>query len=219
MTDLPDPTGGPDRRLGFTDEGALVRALRAGDECAFRHLVAAHHAMLTRLAALYVPTAIVDEVVQETWLAVITGIDRFEGRSTVRTWIHRILLNQAQRRGPREKRVLPFAAMTRGTDERASVDPDRLVHPDLGANYWPDAPPAWHDDPEGRLLGAEVLGEVERAIADLPGAQREVITLRDVEGWSSGEVCDALGISSANQRVLLHRARVAVRDRLEEVLA
>lgn len=207
MTELHVPRDG---------EVALLRALRGGDEEAFRDLVERHQAGLHRVARLYVPDAIADEVVQETWAAVVAGLDRFEARSTVKTWIYRILLNQARKRGPRERRTIPFASRSGlfGEDGPA-VAPDRLVHPDLGRGYWPDAPPAWHGDPEGRLLGAETLAVVRAAIADLPDAQREVITLRDVEGWDADEVCDLLGLSSVNQRVLLHRARAAVRQRLE----
>lgn len=198
------------------DEAALVGALRAGDEDAFRGLVARHHAALRRLSRLYVPDAVVDGVVQETWAAVVAGIDRFEGRSSLKTWIFRILLNQARKRGPRERRTIPFSAGGHGSDDRSpAVDPDRLVHPELGHNYWPAPPPTWHGDPEGRLLGGELRDVVMKAIAELTDSQREVITLRDVEGWTSTEVCDTLGISAVNQRVLLHRARTSVRDALE----
>lgn len=207
MTELDVPPDG---------EVALLDALRRGDEQAFRHLVERHQAGLRRVAGLYVPGAVVDEVVQETWAAVVAGLDRFEARSSLKTWIYRILLNQARKRGPRERRTIPFAARTGPLgDDGPTVDPDRLVHPDLGRGYWPDNPPTWHGDPEGRLLGSETLAVVRSAIADLPDAQREVITLRDVEGWGADEVCDLLGLSSVNQRVLLHRARASVRHGLE----
>lgn len=195
-------------------EDTLVAALRAGDEEAFRLLVEAHHGMLRRMAGIWVEDAIADEVVQETWAAVITAIHRFEGRSTVRTWLFRILANQARKRGTREARSIPFSAAA-PRDDGPIVDPDRLLHPELGPSYWPEAPATWEGDPEGRALAAEVRAVVSSAIDRLPAAQREVITLRDVEGWTATETCEAMGISSANQRVLLHRARAAVRDALE----
>jgi RNA polymerase sigma-70 factor (ECF subfamily) len=202
----------PTRSFG---EEELVAHLRARDETAFRWLVSEHHAALTRIAALYVGAADVDEVVQETWAAVVAGINGFSGRSTLKTWIYQILLNQARRRFRREKRTIPFAAGGPGEAGWAGVDPNRLMHEQLGANYWTSVPRAWHSDPEGRLLGREVRQLLLTAIDRLGDAQREVITLRDIAGWTSEEVCDALRISAANQRVLLHRARTAVRDALE----
>ena len=199
----------------FDDDHALVDALRNGDEDGFRELITRHHAMLRRVASIWVDDHVVDEVVQETWTAVITAIDRFEGRSSVKTWLFRILVNQARKRGTRERRSIPFSAAA-PRDESPIVDPDRLLHPELGPNYWPEAPATWEGDPEGRLLGAEIRQVLVAAIEALPPAQREVITLRDVEGWDAAEICSAMGISSANQRVLLHRARAAVRDALED---
>ena len=195
------------------DEIELLAHLRARDETAFRTLVGEHHAALGRVAALYVSPADVDEVVQETWAAVVAGIDGFSGRSTLKTWIYQIMLNQARRRFRREKRTIPFFSGVAGS---GVVDPSRLAHEQLGVNYWTSVPRAWHTDPEGRLLGHEVRDVLLTAIAGLRGTQREVITLRDIEGWTSEEVCDVLRISAANQRVLLHRARAAVRDVLEE---
>lgn len=171
------------------------------------------------MASQYVPSAVADEVVQDTWLAVIDGIDGFEGRSTLRTWIYQIMLNKARSRWRRERRTIPFAPGGPHHDPyEGAVPPGRLHHPDLGAHYWPEAPPRWETLPEERLESTETLAVLERAIADLPPAQREVVTLRDVEGWTGPEVCEALGISAANQRVLLHRGRVALRARLEEEL-
>lgn len=195
------------------DEIELLAHLRARDETAFRTLVGEHHAALRRVAAVYVSPADVDEVVQETWAAVVAGIDGFGGRSTLKTWIYQIMLNQARRRFGREKRTIPFFSGVAGS---GVVDPSRLAHEQLGVNYWTSVPRAWHTDPEGRLLGHEVRDVLLTAIAGLRGTQREVITLRDIEGWTSEEVCDVLRISAANQRVLLHRARAAVRDVLEE---
>lgn len=191
------------------DDADLLAALRAGDEAAFRQIVQEFHASFCRVARMHVPEAVVDEVVQETWLGVVRGLPTFEGRSSLKTWMYRILLNQARRRGPREKRTIPMSSAAH------TVDPDRLVHPELGRGYWPDAPPAWHDEPEQRLLSAEVRAHVESAIAALPDLQRTVITLRDVEGWSASEVCDLLHCTAVHQRVLLHRARTSVRDALE----
>ncbi|MDX1511869.1 MAG: sigma-70 family RNA polymerase sigma factor [Nitriliruptorales bacterium] len=199
----------------FDDDRALVAALREGDEDAFRELVARHHGMLRRVASIWVDERVVDEVVQETWTAVITAIHRFEGRSSIKTWLFRILVNQARKRGTRERRSIPFSAAA-PRDESPIVDPDRLLHPELGPNYWPAAPATWEGDPEGRLLSSEIRSVLIAAIESLPPAQREVITLRDVEGWDAAETCTAMGISSANQRVLLHRARAAVRGAMEE---
>jgi RNA polymerase sigma-70 factor (ECF subfamily) len=201
---------------GSPDEAALLVRLQARDEGAFRALVCEYHAALTRIAGLYVSGADVEEVVQETWVGVVAGIDSFAGRSSLKTWIYQILLNQARRRFHREQRTIPFAAAGPGEFDRGVVDPNRLMHEQLGANYWASVPRAWHTDPEGRLLNSDLARVLVEAIGGLREAQREVITLRDIEGWTSNEVCDALGISAVNQRVLLHRARAAVRDALEE---
>lgn len=196
-------------------EAGMIAALRLGDEAAFRRLVGIHHAGLRRVAALYVPSSAVEDVVQETWVGVIRGIDGFQGRSSVKTWIYRILVNQARKRGPRERRTIPFSAAGPFGDHQPVVPLDRLVHPELGVGYWPEAPPQWHTDPEDRAMAAEMRDVISQAIGGLSGAQREVIVLRDVEGWDSEEVCDLLGISAVNQRVLLHRARTTVRAALE----
>lgn len=203
---------------GPLDESALVCTLRRGDEEAFRSLVMQHQTGLRRVASLYVPQAVVDEVVQDTWVAVIRGIDRFEQRSSLKTWIYRILLNQARRRGPRERRTIPFSAHHTANDVGPTVDPERLMHPELGPGYWPAAPSSWQGDPEGRVLGSEIRGIALAAIGRLPSAQREVMTLRDVEHWDAAEVCDLLRLSAVNQRVLLHRARAAIRRELEVYL-
>ena len=196
-----------------------VAALLAGDEAAFEELVERYHGSLLRLAMTYVrPRSAAEEVVQDTWLGVLRGLPAFEGRSSLRTWIYRILVNQARTRGVRESRSLPFSSLA-GDDEPA-VDPDRFLPPEHSAyaGHWAVGPRAWDDLPEEVLLAAETRSEVQRAIEDLPPRQREVITLRDVEGWSSAEVREALHLSEANQRVLLHRARAKVRARLEEYL-
>jgi len=196
------------------EEQQLLAALRAGDEAAFKQLIDRYHASLVRVAQAYVPTrALAEEVAQETWLAVLEGIDRFEGRSSLKTWLFRILTNRAKTRGMRERRSLPFSSLE--SDEGA-VDVDRFRGPE---EQWPghwSAPPRGF--PEERLLANETRGVIEQAIAQLPPTQRTVITLRDVEGWSSEEVCNALTLSETNQRVLLHRARSAVRAALERYL-
>jgi RNA polymerase sigma-70 factor, ECF subfamily len=195
-------------------EAALVARLRAGDEAAFRALIEMYHAMFVRVARMYVSTqAVAEEVAQETWLAVLEGIDRFEGRSSLKTWLFRILTNRAKTRGIREGRSLPFSALE--PDEPA-VEADRFH----GADHsWPGhwaAPPTGF--PEERLIAGETREVIERAIEGLPPTQRAVISLRDIEGWSAEEVCNALTLSETNQRVLLHRARAAVRAALEQYL-
>jgi RNA polymerase sigma-70 factor, ECF subfamily len=198
-------------------EEALVVRLQAGDEAAFRDLVTRHDRAMRRLARSYVHTAgAADEVVQETWLAVIRGLAGFERRSSLKTWIFRILVNRAQTRGARERRVVPFSALA-ASDGDPAVDPDRFLPPGHPvAGYWSATPTRFADLPEELLLAAEAAGLIAQAIAGLPDRQRRVIELRDVEGWESGEVCDSLGLSPENQRVLLHRARSAVRAILEE---
>jgi RNA polymerase sigma-70 factor (ECF subfamily) len=195
-------------------EAALVSRLRAGDESAFRSLIEMYHAMFVRVARMYVSTqAVAEEVAQEAWLAVLEGIDRFEGRSSLKTWLFRILTNRAKTRGIREGRSLPFSALE---PAEPSVESDRFHG---GDHSWPGhwaAPPRGF--PEERLLAAEAREVIDRAIAALPPTQRAVISLRDIEGWSAEEVCNALTLSETNQRVLLHRARSAVRAALERYL-
>jgi len=206
-----------------TDETALIEALRRRDEAAFVELVDRYHGSLVRLAQMYVPDrAAAEDVVQDTWLGVLKGIDRFEGRSSFKTWLFRILTNTAKTRGVREARSVPFSTLFDAESEAAepTVTPDRFVSPDeQWAGSWSIAPSAWTDQPETRLLSREALAHIRSAIAALPPAQREVITLRDVEGWGSDEVCNALDITETNQRVLLHRARSKVRAALEDYLA
>ena len=196
------------------DERTLVARLRAGEEAAFRALIEMYHAMLVRVARMYVSSqAVAEEVAQETWLAVLQGIDRFEERSSLKTWLFRILTNRAKTRGIREGRSLPFSALEA---EEPAVEPDRFHG---GDHAWPghwSAPPRGF--PEERLLAAETREVIERAIEALPPTQRAVISLRDIEGWSADEVCNALTLSETNQRVLLHRARSAVRAALERYL-
>ena len=189
-------------------DAKLVERLRAGDEEAFMELVHDLNPSLLRVARMFVPTsALAEDVVQETWVAVLSGIHRFEGRSSLKTWIFRILTNRAKTRGQREGRSIPFSAL--GESEPA-VEPDRFDH-----GQWATLPADW---PEERLLGDETLHVIGSAIESLPPIQRTVITLRDVQGWSAEEVRNALELSETNQRVLLHRARSKVRRALESYL-
>ncbi len=198
------------------EEQRLCEALRRGDEDAFATLVDRHHAAMRRLALgiVRVP-AVADEVVQETWLHVVRGISRFEGRSSLKTWIFRILTNTAWKRAEREGRTVPVSALA-GDDDPA-VDPSRFLDEqhERWPGHWASPPARWDEIPEEHLLGRETLDLIESAIEALPDAQRQVIVLRDVEGWPADEVCDLLGITEANQRVLLHRARSKVRNALE----
>jgi RNA polymerase sigma-70 factor (ECF subfamily) len=200
----------------WKDDCELVAALQTGDDRAFRFLVEWLHAPLTRMARIYVPGALADEVVQETWLAVFRSVGSFQGRASIKTWVYRIMLNKVRTLASRERKVVPFASVGPAVDAIPSVSPERLVNPDLGAGYWPQAPARWDTRPEEQLLATETMKIVAEAIARLPDAHREVISLRDIEGWTSDEVCEALGVSSVNQRVLLHRARASVRAVLEE---
>jgi len=200
-------------------EAELVDALRAGQESAFAALVQKYHPSILRVARLYVSSpATTEEVAQETWLAVLNGIDRFEGRSTIKTWIFRILTNIARTRGQRDARSVPFSSLGEETTE-PTVDPERFAPAgERWAGHWKSYPERWETLPEERLVGAETRARVQHAIDRLPLTQRQVITLRDVEGWEPEEVCSALEISETNQRVLLHRARSKVRQALEGYL-
>jgi RNA polymerase sigma-70 factor (ECF subfamily) len=207
----------PFRRRGDErSEAELVAALRDGDEAAFSALIDMYNALLLRVAMMHVSSrAVAEEVVQETWLGVLRGVDRFEGRSSLKTWLFRILVNTAKTRGEREGRSIPFSSSVRAGSDEPTVEPERF----FGAGHdraggWSLGPTAW-ETPEERLLAGESRDVILRTIESLPPAQREVITLRDVEGWPSNEVCNALEITETNQRVLLHRARSKVRAALE----
>lgn len=205
--------------LVAADERRLVEALRKGDEAAFEQLIRMYHASLLRVARLYVSSrSVAEEVVQETWVGVLNGIARFEGRSSLKTWIFRILTNTAKTRGIREGRSVPFSSLQGDDLSRPTVDPERFLPSDHSVD-----PGAWATPPvplpEQALLAEETLQIVEAAIEALPPAQRAVITLRDVEGWSSDEVRNALELTETNQRVLLHRGRAKVRRALEEYVA
>jgi RNA polymerase sigma-70 factor, ECF subfamily len=196
-----------------------VAAILAGDEREFEALVERYHRPLLRVAMSYVRSrSAAEEVVQDTWLGVLRGLPAFEGRSSLRTWIFRILMNQAITRGVRESRSVPFSALAGEADP--AVDPDRFLPGDDPAHpgAWAVPPRPWDDLPEAALLSAETHAQVLAAIAELPPSQRAVITLRDVEGWPAAEVREALDLSEPNERVLLHRARAKVRARLERYL-
>ena len=200
-------------------ESELLDRLRAGDEEAFAALVREYQPSLVRVARMFVSSqAAAEEVAQETWLGVLNGLDRFEGRSSLKTWIFRILTNIAKTRAVRDGRTLPFSALQDPARvPEAAVDADRFLdseHP-RWPGHWAVKPVAW---PEEALVAAETRVRLAEAIEALPATQRAVISLRDVEGWSSEEVRNALGLSETNQRVLLHRARSKVRAALESYL-
>ncbi len=198
----------------WQDDRQLVRALRQGNEEAFTFLLGRYHGPLERLARTYVhDRALAEEVVQETWLGVIRGIDSFRGDCSLKTWIYRIMINTAMTRATKEYRSVPFSALDDGAGEPA-VDADRF----LADGRWASAPRSWSPIPEDRFFAHETMSRARDAIEALPSTQRQVITLRDVEGWKSAEVCALLGLSQANQRVLLHRARSKVRAALEDYL-
>jgi RNA polymerase sigma-70 factor (ECF subfamily) len=199
----------------------LIARLRQGDEAAFLGLLRDHGGTFRRIARLYASDAVAEEVVQETWIAVIQGLDRFEGRSSLRTWMVTILVNIARNRGEREKRQIPFSAFDdSAAGPEPAVDTDRFQGPTgRFPGGWISFPERWDEQPEALYLSAEGVEAARRAIAALPPAQREVVTLRDVEGWPSDEVSAALGITPGNERVLLHRGRSRVRAMLESAMA
>lgn len=207
----------PLRSVASVTSDPELEALKAGDAAAFEALLHRYHGPLLRVALGYVrDREAAEDAVQETWLRVLAGLDRFEGRSTLKTWIFGILLNVARSRRRRDLRILPFSSLFR-RDEPGSepiVDPDRFN----AEGRWTSLPENWESLPEARLMSREVLDRVGAAIDELPPKLREVILLRDVAGWSAEEAASLLGISAANQRVRLHRARGHVRRVLEEYL-
>jgi len=206
-------------RAAIAEEAQLVARLRAGDERAFEALVEGYYATMLAVAQNYVKTrAVAEDVVQEAWLGVLKGLDRFEGRSSLKTWIFRILVNVAKTRGVREARSVPFASLAPEGQEPA-VEPERFRGPEDGfPGHWRAYPGQWHKLPDEALAERETLQVVVSAIAELPPAQRTVITMRDIQGCGPEEVCAALDVSEGNQRVLLHRARSRVRAALERHL-
>ena len=202
------------------EERALVEALRRGDEATFTALIDRYHGSLVRLALMHVPNRqAAEDAVQETWMAVVRGIERFEGRSSLRTWLFRILLNRAKAKGVAERRQVPVSSLDGSDGDDDAVDPSRFFdQSSRWAGFWSTPPQPWDEIPEDRLLGKEVRTLIEEAVAALPRAQREVITLRDIRGLTTAEVCAVLDLSEGNHRVLLHRARTKVRARLEAYL-
>jgi RNA polymerase sigma-70 factor (ECF subfamily) len=209
-------------RTAPSGDAELVAALRAGDERAFVDLVEQLHPSLVRLARSWVDSpAVAEEVAQETWLGVLRGLDSFEARSSLKTWIFRILVNRAKTRGERESRTISFTDAAGRDDftDCPAVDADRFLGPDhRWPQHWAAPPQRWDELPEERLLGDETRALIEREIGTLPPAQRQVIALRDVEGLDGDEVCRLLDLTPGNQRVLLHRARSHVRRALERYL-
>src|SRR5437588_285046 len=205
-------------RAASPEELQLLMALRNGSEAAFVSLVEQYHRALLRMALVFVPSkAVAEEVVQEAWLGVLQGLSRFEGRSSLKTWIFRILTNCAKTRAQREGRSIPFSSLEVFDVDQAepAVDPEAFLNPEW-PGHWVSFPRNWNELPEERLISQETRLCIEKAIAMLPPNQREVISLRDIEGWMADEVCTFLGISEANQRVLLHRARSRVRCAIEQ---
>lgn len=203
------------------DESTLLTLLRQRDELAFSQLVEQYHTSLVRLARLFVKDErAAEELSQETWLAVLQGVDHFEGRSSLKTWIFTILTNKAKTRSRRDNRSLVFSDFEESEFEAPTVAPQRFKDASAGrwANHWAVEPTSWADLPEERILSAETLRLIRKTIEGLPDNQRAVITLHDIEDLSTQEICNILDISETNQRVLLHRARARVREALEEYL-
>jgi len=202
------------------EERRLVDSLRAGNEAAFTRLVQEYGPAMLRVARMFVSSrAVAEEVVQEAWVGVLNGIGRFEGRSSLKTWIFRILTNTAKTRAVREGRSIPFSALAGDDEEGGAVDADRFLGDDSRfPGHWAAPPRRWETQPERRLLSGETLEVIEREIAKLPPNQAIVVTMRDVEGFDAEAVRNVLDISETNQRVLLHRARSKLRRALEEYL-
>ena len=205
-------------RMDFPPDATLVARLREGDEAAFALMLDSWSTGMLRLTRTFVSThESAAEVVQETWIAVLQGIAGFEGRSSLKTWVYRILVNTAKRHGAREHRTIPWSSLV-GENEGPTVDPSRFYAAGPHEGHWREFPHAW-PSPEQETLAGETRRQVAAALERLPERQRAVIALRDVEGYSSDEVCAILEISAANQRVLLHRARAFVRAALEDYFA
>ena len=206
--------------VASADDLHLIEQLRSGNEAAFVSLIDRYAPTMLRLAMVYVTAwAVAEEVVQETWMAVLEGLNHFEGRSSLKTWMFRILTNRAITRAQREGRSIPFSSLSDYYTVlvEPAVDPDRFLPADhQWSGHWVSFPANWQEMPEDRLLSQETRACIHRAIEALPPNQREIIILRDIEGWTSEETCSFLGISEGNQRVLLHRARSKVRNALEK---
>jgi len=209
-----DPARGAPLPEMSPEDRAVVDRLRAGDEPTFLAIVEKNHRAMVRVALGHVSSeAVAEEVVQEAWMGILQGLDKFEGRCPLRAWMFRILVNCAKMRGAREARSVPFSALETddGEGERRPLETFRRPDDPRWPGHWAQGPERWTDD---RLADAQALARIRAEIEKLPPNQRQVITLRDIEGWESAEVCEALAISEANQRVLLHRARTRVRKAL-----
>ena len=204
---------------GTAADEQIVAALRAGDERTFRELFERSYPMMKRVARGYVASdAVAEEIVQDTWMAIVTGIERFEGRAALGTWMFSILTNQAKSHGARERRAVPFASIAPADVEEPAVDSDRFQKDDEAwPGHWATPPRPWQK-PERRLLSLEARDQLKEALSQLPERQRLIVVLRDVEGLSAEEVCDLLELSQENQRVLLHRGRSRLRAFLEQYL-
>jgi RNA polymerase sigma-70 factor, ECF subfamily len=211
--------GGPTPQATADPDAEVLERLRDGDDAAFAELVDRWSPAMLRIARTYVSNPqSAEDAVQDAWLGVVHGLAAFQGRSTLRTWVFTILVNRARTRGSREARSVPISALARD-DDGPTVDPDRFRGPaDPYPDHWTAAgvPPTWEGQPEGRVLAGEALRLLGAALTALPPRQRVVVTLRDVQGLTSEEACDALGITAQNQRVLLHRGRAALRQALED---
>jgi RNA polymerase sigma-70 factor (ECF subfamily) len=207
-----------DARAAASD-AETVAALRAGDERTFRELFERNYPKMKRVARGYVGSeAVAEEIVQDTWMAIVTGIDRFQGRSTLGTWIFSILTNQAKSHSARERRAMPFSSISASGPGEPVVDPDRFQNDDEAwPGHWATPPRPWQK-PERRLLSLEARQRLKEALANLPDRQRVIVALRDVEGLMAEEVCELLDLSQENQRVLLHRGRSRLRAVLEEYI-
>jgi RNA polymerase sigma-70 factor, ECF subfamily len=201
----------------YDKDECLLGALRSGDEASFLALVEKYQGSMLRVGGIYLKDpAMVEEVVQDTWLDFLEGLERFEGRSSLKTWLFTILTNNAKTRGKRESRSLAFSQLEGVEMDEPVVDPERFLPPGQPwAGHWAIKPQPWGRSIEEDVLSRELLRRIEAAIQSLSAVQRAVISLRDVEGWPSDEVCNVLGVSETNQRVLLHRARSRVRQALE----
>lgn len=205
------------------NDARTVELLRSGDEAAFGALIDRYNGALLRLARTYLhDQSAAEEAVQDTWIGLLESLQRFEGRSSLKTWLFRILVNCARSRQRKEARTIPFSSVfdPDGEGREPAVEPERFRRSWLPgrSGHWLQAPARWQDQPEERAISSEARGLILTAVEGLPPSQREVITLRDVEGFSAEEVCNLLGVTDTNQRVLLHRARSKVRAALESHL-
>ena len=217
---LQDPTNS--QKVALHDDAHMLSALRRSEEQAFVYFMDKYSGPLLRLAMLYVSSrAVAEEVVQETWVGVLEGLPRFEGRSSFKTWLFRILMNKAKTKGQRESRYQPLLSQqsNQSEDEEESLESDVFLTTGSLAGHWAITPTRWDNDtPERLLLSKECREQIDKAIESLPFVQRQVITYRDIEGLTAHEVCNILDVTETNQRVLLHRARSHVRRELNEYL-